>query len=116
MAFMRARRALFATVAACALQLSGCFHYRLTPVTPDGEPLPPATEPESATVWAFAWGLAQPTVSPANCQGNGASEVTTTTNLGYALLTVITLGIVAPAEVEWRCAKDATGSGGGDDF
>lgn len=96
------------------LSASGCFHYRLTPVTPDGEPLPPATEPESATVWSFAWGLAQPTVAPANCEGNGAAEVTTTTNLGYALLTVITLGIVAPAEVEWRCAKDAPTVG--DDF
>jgi hypothetical protein len=104
------RIALFALLLCCA----GCFHYRLTPVTPDGEPLPPATEPQSATVWAFAWGLAQPTVSPANCQGNGAAEVTTTTNLGYALLTVITLGIVAPAEVEWRCARDAPAVG--DDF
>lgn len=117
MTFMRARGTFYEAAAACALLLcgSGCFHYRLTPVSADGEPLPPATEPQSETVWSFAWGLAQPTLNPANCQGNGASEVTTTTNLGYALLTVVTLGIVAPAEVEWRCAKDAPGPGG-DDF
>jgi hypothetical protein len=100
---------------ACAalllLMAAGCFHYRLGPVSPSGEPLQPATEPESVTVWAFAWGLVEPTVSPQRCQGNGVAEVTSSSNLGFALLTVVTLGIVAPAHIEWRCAKDATNTG-----
>lgn len=117
MTFMRARIAVLEAIAGGALLLlgSGCFHYRLAPVTTAGEPLPPATEPQSETVWSLFWGFDQPQVNPANCQGNGVAEVTTTTNLGYTLLTVVTLGIVAPAEVEWRCATDAPAAGG-DDF
>jgi hypothetical protein len=95
-------------VAWVVLCLAGCYHYRLTPVGPDHEPIPPATEPESVTVWSFGWGLvSQPLIRPANCQGNGTAEVTTTTNFGFALLTVVSLGVVAPLEVEWRCATDA---------
>jgi Bor protein len=108
---MRSRWLVLAAGCSLLLSLDGCFHYRLAPVSPDGEALPPATEPQSETVWSFAWGLAQPTVQPANCMGNGAAEVTTTTNLGFALLTVITIGLVAPAEVEWRCARDAPAAG-----
>jgi hypothetical protein len=94
-------------VALVFLWLTGCYHYRFTPVGPDHEPIPPATEPEAVTVWSFGWGLiSQPLIRPSNCQGNGAAEVTTTTNFGFALLTVITLGVVAPLEVEWRCAID----------
>lgn len=99
--------------AACLLLASGCYNYRLTPIGPDRQPLRAATEPQQVTLWSFAWGLAaQPLVQP-DCQGNGTAEVTATTNLGYALLTVATLGIVVPAQLEWRCAKDAAG---GDDF
>ena len=97
-----------------ALLGTGCFHYRLAVVSPDGQILPPATESETATLWSFAWGLVQPTVRPGRCQGNGAAEVITTTNFGFALLTVVTLGLVAPAQVEWRCAKDRPTQG--DDF
>jgi hypothetical protein len=32
-------------------------------------------------------------------------EVRVTTNFGYAVLTVVTLGIWSPMEIEWRCAK-----------
>jgi hypothetical protein len=76
--------------------------------------LPPATEPQAATLWSFVWGLVQPTLRPSTCQGNGVAEVTSSTNLGFAVLTVVTLGLVAPIEVEWRCAKDSPSQG--DDF
>jgi len=84
-----------------ALMASGCYHYRAAP--PD---LVPSTEPESRTVWSYAWGLVQQNVQPPSCQGVGLSEVTVSTNFGFTLLTVLTLGFVSPATVEWRCAKD----------
>jgi hypothetical protein len=87
---------------------TGCFHYRLAAVTPDGTALPPATEPQSVTLWSYAWGLVQPNVRPSTCQGNGVAEVTSSTNLGFVALTVVTLGLVSPLEVQWRCAKDNT--------
>ena len=98
----------------CLGSLSGCFHYRLAPVGADGRALAVATEPKSVTLWAFAWGLVQPVARPASCQGNGVAEVTSSSNFGFAALTVVTLGLVAPFEVEWRCAKDQPVVG--DDF
>ena len=92
----------------CALAATGCYHYRAAP--PD---LPSSTEPESRTVWSFAWGLIQQNVQPPACQGVGLSEVTVSSNFGYTLLTVVTLGFVAPARVEWRCAKDRPCPGNG---
>ena len=80
----------------------GCYHYRVA-MTREATP---ATEPQSVTSWAFFWGLLQTNVDPTNCRSNALHEITVTTNLGYAALTVISLGIVAPAEVEWRCATD----------
>jgi hypothetical protein len=43
------------------------------------------------------------------------AEVTASTNVGYALLTVVSLGFAAPMQVEWKCAKDQGGKVG-DDF
>ena len=43
-----------------------------------------------------------------NCDAmevNGVSEVTVKTNLGYALITVVTLGIYCPVNISWKCAK-----------
>ena len=93
------------------LAVPSCFHYRLAPVGPDGRVLAPATEPQSVTLWSYAWGIVQPNVRPSTCQGNGVAEVTSSTNLGFALLTVVTFGVVAPFEVEWRCAKDSPTQG-----
>jgi hypothetical protein len=101
-------------VVVLVLSSSACFHYRLTPVGADGRTLAPATEPQAETLWSFVWGVVQPTLRPSTCQGNGVAEVTTSSNFGFALLTVVTLGLVAPVEVEWRCAKDSPAQG--DDF
>src|SRR5262249_42254673 len=60
------------------------------------------------TVHSLFWGLVQQNVEPPttnNCVSHGMQEVRVTTNLGYALLTVVTLGIWSPLEIEWRCAK-----------
>ena len=91
------------------LQQTGCYHYRVA-----GERVPPATQPRREILWSTVWGLSQQNIyTDSKCLGNPISEVTTSTNFGYVLLTVISFGFVAPIEVEWTCAKDRAD---GDDF
>ena len=96
------RRAL---ALATLLAATGCYHYRAW----FPETAAPATLPQSRTVWSFAWGLVQQDVRPDNCAANATQEVTVSTNLAFDLLTVVSLGIVSPATVEWRCAKPCPG-------
>jgi hypothetical protein len=84
-----------------ALCLAGCYHYRVTPAR-----ALPADDGHSATMHSLFWGLVQSKAREPECQGNGAAEVVATTNLGYTLLAVVTLGIWSPLELTWRCAKD----------
>ena len=85
------------------ISLSGCYHYRVT--VPDTDP---ATEYESKTMHTFFWGLINdPEKQVADdCVSNSIDEVRVSTNYGYALITVITLGIWTPMDVEWRCGKE----------
>ena len=57
------------------------------------------------TTWTFAWGLVQPKDINPNCdsRSNHMNKVVVKNNLGYALISVITLGIVMPQRVEWCC-------------
>ena len=88
-----------------ALCCSSCFSYRL--VTHDQ---PGTIHTESATANAYLWGLVN---KPAEIHTpicdtlgvNGVSEVTVKTNFGFALITVVTLGIWCPVKVEWICSK-----------
>lgn len=88
-----------ALIAACSL--TGCYHYRVTPAS-----TAPADDGHSTTKHAFFWGLLQERAEEPNCQGNGASEVVASTNFGYALVSVVSLGIWVPMSLEWKCAKD----------
>ncbi|MGZ5248059.1 MAG: hypothetical protein ACXWV5_13310 [Flavitalea sp.] len=58
------------------------------------------------TTWAFFWGLLQPTDINPSCEPafNHLNKVETRTNLGFALITVATVGIVIPQQVRWCCA------------
>lgn len=89
----------------------GCYRYTMAPTVPPEhkEHLPPATDAETRTLHAFFWGLVEQNLDVNNCEGNGLAEVTTKTNLGFALVSVLTLGIWVPMQVEWRCAKDEGG-------
>ena len=60
----------------------------------------------SKTSWTFAWGLVQPKDINPKCETsfNHMNRVTVKNNLGFALITVATLGIVMPQRVEWCCA------------
>ena len=81
----------------------GCYHYRLATSRFD-----PSTGYERKTRHSFFWGLAQQNVVATNCDSLGVKsldEVRVTTNFGYALITVATLGIWSPMTLEWKCPK-----------
>jgi len=80
-----------------------CYHYRVT--TKDFDP---STGYEKKTVCSLFWGLAQKDVRATNCEKlklNSLDEVRVSTNLGYSIITVATLGIVCPMTIEWKCPK-----------
>ena len=90
-------------VVACAMLLQGCYHTRINTAAYD-----PSTTYESKTVHTMFWGLLQEDVVAENCDAlkvNGLDEVRVTTNYGYALITVFTLGIWCPTQIEWKCSK-----------
>lgn len=94
---------LLIAVALLLLGGQGCYHYRVT--TDDR----PATEYEKKTVHNLLWGLLTQDAPAADCVGegksNGLSEVRISTNLGYLIISVATVGIWVPLDVEWRCAR-----------
>lgn len=79
----------------------GCYHYRVIATESA------ATEYEKRTVYSLFWGLAQENIPASDCLSGGINEVRVSTNFGYALVSVATLGIVVPLDMEWRCAKEA---------
>lgn len=82
--------------------INGCYHYRV--VAPDPEP---ATDYESRVAHSLFWGLLQSKdISADDCQSNALDEVRMTTNLGYSVISVATLGIWMPMNVQWKCAKE----------
>lgn len=80
---------------------NGCYHYR---ISARGEA---ATEYQKKTMHALFWGLVQENQFADNCQGAGIHEVRVSTNFGYVLASVVTLGIWVPVDVEWKCAREA---------
>lgn len=101
-------RQIFFLLALSLLFQQSCYHYRVTATYPD-----PATEYHSKTVNNFCWGLVQPKdIRPEECKrSNGLDEVYVTTNLGYAFLTTVTLGVWCPMKLEWRCSKPCAQEG-----
>ena len=95
------RIAVALLLAAC---LGGCSTVRVQ------APERPGVADRQTTAWSYAWGLI-PAFPEVDCQGQALAEVTVESNLAYDLLSVITLGLVSPKTVEWKCAG-ATPSGG----
>lgn len=88
---------------ACLSMCQGCYHARINTAAYD-----PSTAYESTTVHTMFWGLMQEDIVAANCDAlkvKGLDEVRVTTNYGYALITVFTLGIWCPTQIEWKCSK-----------
>jgi Bor protein len=96
---------------AVTILFSSCYSYRVATHAQAGSELS-----KPVTAHAFFWGLVQ---KPAqihtpvcdSLQVNGMSEVTVKTNFGYALITVVTLGIWSPVKVQWRCSKPCKKTG-----
>ena len=91
----------------CAALLNqGCYHFVVaTKAQPSTNSIP-----EKAVAHSLFWGLVQkPVIIPTpvcnSMEVYGVAEVKFTTNLGYALITVLTLGIYCPVQVEWYCSK-----------
>ena len=108
----RTRRMRHRLVVGCLSLLlgvqTGCYHYRVS-----GEDVPAGSEAKQATLWSSLWGTRQQNINTGQtCLSNPTAEVTMSSNFGYAVLTVLSLGLVAPIDVEWKCAKDRPTSGG----
>ena len=89
--------------------MQSCYHYRISTSKFD-----PSTGYQKKTAHSFFWGLVQQNVVATNCDSlklKSLDEVRITTNFGYSLLTVATLGIWSPVQVEWKCPKPCTPEG-----
>ena len=72
-----------------------------------GQSPPPPPEYAERTAHAFFWGLwYDPQVIAANECVDGLYDVTVADNLGYDLISIITLGIWKPMTVRYRCRPD----------
>jgi hypothetical protein len=76
----------------------------------------PGTEWESRTLHSFAWGFWRQDLPVTNCrlangQRLGIEEIRIGRSLPQMLITLITLGFVAPARVSWRCCRPPSQSG-----
>ncbi|GHN01059.1 hypothetical protein WSM22_25480 [Cytophagales bacterium WSM2-2] len=86
----------------------GCYHYRISSANFD-----PSTSYEKKTIHSFFWGLAAKRnngidLVTDNCDKmniNQLDEIRVTTNLGYSLINIATLGIWNPIQIQWKCAK-----------
>jgi hypothetical protein len=108
---MGTRPIILLASAVFALAAAGCSTTTVSVPNPD-----PVTEyrEHNTTAHTFFWGLVQDpqTVVAANCESNSLDNVRVSTNYGFALVTVLSLGIWSPLEVNWRCAE-APDSGSG---
>ncbi len=84
---------------------SSCYTYRVQTHAQAG------TEVTTVNANSFFWGLLQSPkegIKTPICDSldiNGMSVVRVRTNLGYALITVATLGIWCPMKIDYRCSK-----------
>lgn len=86
---------------AVAVVVTSCYHVR-TVANPETQR---DANPKAQTAWVLLWGLSQPRILAPECKSEAFQDVRTSTNFGYALITVLTLGIVCPLDVEYTCAK-----------
>lgn len=57
-------------------------------------------------VWTYAWGLVQPRDLNPGCEAqfNHLNKVEVKTNIGFILLSAVTMGAVVPMDLRWDCA------------
>lgn len=113
--------AWWSVAALVLLQLgtAGCYRYHLLAPEPD-----PVVTSCRRTVHTLAWGLITRDTRSTHCEGavpdtvasacrqsNAIDQVRVSSNFGFSLLTVVTLGFWAPLELRWHCAKPVEGPG-----
>ncbi len=102
-------------LALVALQLATGACYRTHLLAPEPDPVVTACR---RTVHTLAWGLLTRDTRSTHCeagapdavatvceQSNAIDQVRVSSNFGFALLTVVTLGFWSPVQLEWHCAK-----------
>jgi Bor protein len=97
------KKLLFVLFILAIVTIQGCYHYRILNTNND-----PATEYRDTVMWSYAWGLVNKPQNfhVPNCPETTAlDEVVFSKNFGQSFLTVITLGIVSPVRVKWKCHK-----------
>jgi Bor protein len=86
------------------ITIQSCYHYRVINTHND-----PGTEYRDTVMRAYFWGLVNKPQNfhVPNCTDTCAAldEVVFSKNFGQSILTVITLGIVSPVKVQWKCHK-----------
>lgn len=93
---------------------TACFQYRqhAFEVTPASD-CPDFSRGCAHTTWGLLWGavyLREP--APADCGDAALQEVTVRTPPGYFLITALTVGLVWPRSIEWKCAAPEPIEGG----
>jgi hypothetical protein len=96
-------------------QLTAIACYRVHLLAPEPDPVTTACR---RTVHTLAWGLVTRDTRSTYCeaavpdsvataceQSNAIDQVRVSSNFGFTLLTVLTLGFWSPVQLEWHCAK-----------
>jgi len=111
---MTTGKALRITLLAGCVASGACYRYHLLAPEPD-----PVVTACRRTVHALAWGLITRDTRTTFCetatvpdsiataceQSNAIDQVRVSSNFGYTLLTIVTLGFWSPMQLEWHCAK-----------
>lgn len=101
----QSKHIVFITTMSISLFLSSCYTYRVQTHAQAG------SEEIAVNSSSFFWGLVQSPkagITTPLCDSldvNGMSVVRVKTNLGYALITVLSLGIWCPMKIYYRCSK-----------
>ncbi len=98
---MRSRILVLAFAFGASVQTAGCYTYRVEAPSPVS---PGVTEYMGEVLWSLFWGFKQEVPRVDNCRKQGLSEVKVSSNFGFALITILTLGIASPLRAEWKCA------------
>ena len=87
-----------------SFSLQSCSKYTVTTSQRD----PADVAYKKKVMASYLWGIINNphrTVDTA-CGSAGLDEVKITTNVGYSVINVVTLGIVHVVQVEWKCQKE----------
>ena len=88
------------------LFIQGCYGYRI--VVPESTPV---ADSGKKTVHSLFWGLLNDPqqIVAEECVSNSIHEVKVSTNIGYIILSAVTIGIWMPLDVEWKCGPQQSG-------